>query len=1518
MASLYNNKISTTYVGLIKTIDNAVISASLRELTDGSGNATGLHLNNAGDFKVTSILEFGSLKDTGENITITKFVDEADGIASNDNDTTIPTSAAVVDYVASRITLEDLDFSGDSGTGSVDLDSQVFAIVGTANEIETSGGSQQLQIGLPTNITIAGTTTFGGNLIGNTNIILKDTSDNTLAAFYSGGKGEIYFNNSKKFETTSDGATVTGGLTATGSSVFTAASFSGTITGDLTGDVTGDLTGNVTATSVLADGVTATTQSASNNSTKVATTAYVDSQAALSDTLSEVLAIGNTTGATKISVDNTSSGIDLIDDAKIRLGTGNDLEIYHDGSNSYISDTGTGNLLITSNGASVQINKGTTENMAEFITDGSVKLYYDSVKKFETTSAGATITGVLSTNSGSGTAALGSHLDLGDNQKARFGASDDLEIYHDGSNSYIKDAGTGNLWIQGSTQVNIGGANGEIGVQYVEDAGVGLRHNNIQKLSTSSTGVSVTGNVVLTGNQVFENNQELRWKDSGGSERTTLELDSSNNLYLGTSAGGNLYLVNGSSYTTAVTIDVSQNASFSQSVTIAGDLTVNGTTTTVNTDHFKVEDPLISMAKDNAANTVDIGFYGKYTESATAKYLGLFSDASDSNTFKLFKGLQTEPTTTVDITATGYALADLDINDLTANNIVASGDIQTQSKVIFDYGGSHYLQSGTNSLAYKTSGGSSVVSFNASTFDTTFAGTGTFAGQVNVNSDLKVNGSTGEDSLTIAPQAAGSGVFLLSLNAAGSAYEPFRVDAESYNFTNAGTSVISTSGLNTTFASDIQVGGWVKGVNATNTLYSATSLGTYLQSPTNSGTGGNIYFRNISGTVFQTFSQVAGGTSTFAGDVTIGSPSEAVAKSLNILTGGSTSSVKLMEAGTVYGFSTLYDAATNKFHINRHNNSASGSNVLSFNRDDDNATFAGYVKAPYFTSDGGRSFKMDSVAFVSGYSNGADANAANDLGSATNQWRDLYLSNNIIADGDITLDSAGDISLDAGGNDIRLKVDGVEYGKFKDDSDDLAIFASIQDKDILFKGNDGGSTITALTLDMSNGGSATFRDDIDFGGKLTQTGTGTNTFAGDVTISNAGNGNSPILSVTDTADTEVAWFTGERTSDTGAYIAIRHLPSTAAETNRSGIKFQAKDDGDNTTTYAQITQYIDDYTGGTEDGALAFSTVQNATLTEVMRITEGKVGIGISTGLAKELEVEGNIRARTTGGATAAEIDITSGGTWRFRSNPTTGTNNYGLDIIKGSAGTDVKMSIDTNGNVGIGVTNPTSYNSNADDLVIYEANDFSGITLAADNDQGSNIYFADPDDDNVGGITYNHTSNYMSFRVNATERMRIDSAGALLVGKNGTGLATAGCEMAVDTLRATKSNSAPVEFNRLGSDGDVVLFYKDTSGKGSISISSSAVAYNTTSDYRLKEDLQDFAGLDMVSKIPVYDFKWKTDESRSYGVMAHELQEVLPDAVSGEKDAEEMQGVDYSKIVPLLVKSIQELKAEIEELKKK
>lgn len=98
------------------------------------------------------------------------------------------------------------------------------------------------------------------------------------------------------------------------------------------------------------------------------------------------------------------------------------------------------------------------------------------------------------------------------------------------------------------------------------------------------------------------------------------------------------------------------------------------------------------------------------------------------------------------------------------------------------------------------------------------------------------------------------------------------------------------------------------------------------------------------------------------------------------------------------------------------------------------------------------------------------------------------------------------------------------------------------------------------------------------------------------------------------------------------------------------------------------------------------------------------------------------------------------------------------------------------------------------------------------------------------------------------------------------------------------------------------------------------ATAFNTTSDYRLKEDYRSFDGLNIINGINVYDFKWKDKNGvtgkRAYGVKAHELNSSMPSAVTGEKDATDMQTVDYSKLVPILIKSIQELKAEIETLK--
>ena len=183
-----------------------------------------------------------------------------------------------------------------------------------------------------------------------------------------------------------------------------------------------------------------------------------------------------------------------------------------------------------------------------------------------------------------------------------------------------------------------------------------------------------------------------------------------------------------------------------------------------------------------------------------------------------------------------------------------------------------------------------------------------------------------------------------------------------------------------------------------------------------------------------------------------------------------------------------------------------------------------------------------------------------------------------------------------------------------------------------------------------------------------------------------------------------------------------------------------------------------------------------------------------------------------------------------------------------------------------------------------------------------------------------------ITFHNSGGERMRITSLGELLwnvQGLNGSDLTTGG------VLFRNNSGKYVQISTGLTTDSPLMLFYKSNgaggvTNTGSISTSGNLTLYNTTSDYRLKEDLQDFNALEKIANLKIYDFAWKHDQSRSYGVLAHELAEVLPYSVFGEKDAIEedeepkLQQVDYSKIVPILIKAIQELKAEIDSLKTK
>ena len=123
----------------------------------------------------------------------------------------------------------------------------------------------------------------------------------------------------------------------------------------------------------------------------------------------------------------------------------------------------------------------------------------------------------------------------------------------------------------------------------------------------------------------------------------------------------------------------------------------------------------------------------------------------------------------------------------------------------------------------------------------------------------------------------------------------------------------------------------------------------------------------------------------------------------------------------------------------------------------------------------------------------------------------------------------------------------------------------------------------------------------------------------------------------------------------------------------------------------------------------------------------------------------------------------------------------------------------------------------------------------------------------------------------------------------------------------------------------EFMLFQKQGSSLGYIGTTTNgtAILYAANSDYRLKNDLKNFNGLDLINQIKIYDFAWKENGSRMHGVMAHELQEVVPYAVGGVKDetnpdgSMKIQAVDYSKLTPILTKAIQEQDLKIKEQQK-
>jgi hypothetical protein len=182
---------------------------------------------------------------------------------------------------------------------------------------------------------------------------------------------------------------------------------------------------------------------------------------------------------------------------------------------------------------------------------------------------------------------------------------------------------------------------------------------------------------------------------------------------------------------------------------------------------------------------------------------------------------------------------------------------------------------------------------------------------------------------------------------------------------------------------------------------------------------------------------------------------------------------------------------------------------------------------------------------------------------------------------------------------------------------------------------------------------------------------------------------------------------------------------------------------------------------------------------------------------------------------------------------------------------------------------------------------------------------------------------------------MRIRNDGALTlsdnasldpIGSNKVGGLAAGKGANSGAINYYAGNAIALKVGR-GDNGELVVFYRNqpsATSVGSISVTTTATAYNTTSDYRLKENVVPLTGaVDRLNQLQVHRFNFIADPNNTVdGFIAHEAQAVVPEAVHGSKDEVDAdgnpryQGIDQSKLVPLLTAALQEALAEIESLK--
>lgn len=540
---------------------------------------------------------------------------------------------------------------------------------------------------------------------------------------------------------------------------------------------------------------------------------------------------------------------------------------------------------------------------------------------------------------------------------------------------------------------------------------------------------------------------------------------------------------------------------------------------------------------------------------------------------------------------------------------------------------------------------------------------------------------------------------------------------------------------------------------------------------------------------------------------------------------------------------------------------------------------------------------------------------------------------------DVTIDSSGDIILDADGAQVRIKDDGTERFVFNTDATpeldvtggDFTIHANTSDADIIFTGNDGGSTITALTLDMSAAGAATFNDKI--------TAVGTSSFV-----------NISLETLTNAATDFTIDSSGDIILDAdGAQVRIKDAGTEVFTFNTDATPELDVIGGDftihNNTSDADIILSGND--GGVSINALTLDMSAAGAATFNDKIT------------ATELVISGNI-----------DVD---------------GTTN--LDVVDIDGAVDMASTLNVSGNVGVGTTSPAEKLEVTGNAILDASDANLKIKSGASGTTGAVYYTFNSDSSIYGRVDLPYdtrasvglrlksaggypitidSGNGISFSEDGTEFAEFTNAGHFYHNLTGTG-AFPGLQndthgvMSEDqgadgnTLHVSRKGNVAASFARNSNSDAVVNFYSTAAGgtssaslAGTIDIdSATTVSIQNASDYRLKENIVLVTdGIDRLKQMPVYRFNFTHDADRVVdGFLAHEVQPIVPEAVKGEKDGmkeeeflvspevldeegqvvteavmgtrtvEKYQTMDQSKLVPLLTAALQEAVAKIEAL---